>query len=62
METLHKATSDIEIVTGVGKKTGRKWYGIRLTIGNFTGLVFPRPHQWESIGKDLGIDINTEAK
>lgn len=39
---MENSDINVEIVEGTGKKTGKPYSAIKLTIGDWSSLVFPR--------------------
>jgi len=39
---MENTTLKIEITGGKSKKTGKEWKGVKITIGDWTTLVFPK--------------------
>lgn len=40
----------VELHNGTGKKSGKEYHAVKVTIGHWTGMVFPRSNfEWEYI-------------
>ena len=49
----------VELYEGKGKKTGKEFQAIKVTIGDWSGLLFPRSaFEWNYIKKVLGKNDN----
>lgn len=47
----------IEIVNGVGKNSGKPYEALKVSVGDWTQLLFPRGAiEWNYIKEQLGVD------
>jgi len=50
---MSKTTPELQIVTGISKKTQKEWKGLKIIIGEVEVLTFPRPWDLKKIEEAL---------